>query len=369
VRQEKAVSHSDAFKPYLNELRANLAGGMATEHTHRPALERLIESLEPGIQATNEPTRIQCGAPDFIVARGNTTIGYIEAKDIGVSLHEMERSDQLRRYRTSLNNLILTDYLEFRWYVDGDHRETARLATVGLDGSLKTSRDGIEAVAALLLRFLAEQPPAVGQPRELAQRMATLARLVRDLITETFGREGEHGQLHAQLQAFRAALIPDLQPEQFADMYAQTIAYGLFAARVRANGRRFSRKEAAWNLPRTNPFLRNLFNEIAGPGLDDRIAWLVDDLAQLLARADMGEILRDFGRRTRQEDPVVHFYETFLAAYDPAMRKTRGVYYTPEPVVSYIVRSIDHLLKTRFDRPQGLADRNTLILDVLANLA
>lgn len=363
------MSHSDVFKIYLNELRANLAGGIATEHTYRPALERLIESLEPGIQATNEPARIQCGAPDFIVTRGSTSIGYIEAKDIGVSLHDVERSDQLHRYRASLNNLILTDYLEFRWYVNGDHRETARLATVGLDGSLKTGRDGIQGVAALLQRFLAEQPPAVGQPRELAQRMATLARLVRDLITETFEREGERGQLHAQLHAFRAALIPDLQPEQFADMYAQTIAYGLFAARVHVEGGAFTRQHAAWNLPRTNPFLRNLFSEIAGPGLDDRIAWLVDDLAQLLARADMGEILRDFGRRTRQEDAVVHFYETFLAAYDPSMRKTRGVYYTPEPVVSYIVRSIAHLLKTRFDRPLGLADPTTLILDPAAGTA
>jgi len=109
--------------------------------------------------------------------------------------------------------------------------------------------------------------------------------------------------------------------------------------------------------------LRRLFNEIAGPDLDDRIAWLVDDLAYLLARADMAEVLRDFGKRTRQEDPVVHFYETFLAAYDPKERVRRGVYYTPEPVVSYIVRSLDHIVKTCFGRPWGLADTNTLILD------
>jgi hypothetical protein len=147
-------------------------------------------------------------------------------------------------------------------------------------------------------------------------------------------------------------------------MYAQTITYGLFAARVRVpSGQDFTREKAAWNLPKTNPFLRQLFNEIAGPGLDERIAWLVDDLAHLLARADMAEVLRDFGKRTRQEDPVVHFYETFMAAYDPQMRQTRGVYYTPEPVVSYIVHSLNHILKTRFDRSLGLADKDTLILD------
>ena len=107
-------------------------------------------------------------------------------------------------------------------------------------------------------------------------------------------------------------------------------------------------QHAAYDLPKTNPFLRQMFGHIAGPDLDDRITWAVDDLAELLARARMDLILADFGKRTRQEDPVVHFYETFLKAYDPKMREARGVYYTPEPVVSYIVRSVDHILKTEF---------------------
>lgn len=147
-------------------------------------------------------------------------------------------------------------------------------------------------------------------------------------------------------------------------MYAQTIAYGLFAARCAApDNKEFTRLDAAQNLPQTNPFLRKLFQHIAGYELDDRIAWLVDDLAQVLAQADMEAVLKNFGKRSGREDPVVHFYETFLKAYDPKVREMRGVYYTPEPVVSYIVRSIDHLLKTRFNKPQGLADDNTLILD------
>jgi predicted helicase len=147
-------------------------------------------------------------------------------------------------------------------------------------------------------------------------------------------------------------------------MYAQTIAYGLFAARCTSkNGSSFTRLDAAQNLPRTNPFLRKLFQYIAGYELDDRIAWLVDDLSQVLAQADMEAVLKNFGKHSGKEDPVVHFYETFLKAYDPKVREMRGVYYTPEPVVSYIVRSIDHLLKTRFNKPKGLADDNTLILD------
>jgi predicted helicase len=142
------------------------------------------------------------------------------------------------------------------------------------------------------------------------------------------------------------------------------MAYGLFAARVHGPpGKPFSREMAAYHLPKTNPFLRKLFAEIAGVDMPDAIAWAVDDLVELLRRADMAEVLADFGQGKGKEDPVVHFYETFLAAYDPKMREVRGVYYTPEPVVGYIVRSIDQLLKTRFARPKGLADENTLILD------
>src|SRR2546422_1803208 len=122
----------------------------------------------------------------------------------------------------------------------------------------------------------------------------------------------------------------------------------------------FTLHHAAYELPKTNPFLRKMFIHIAGPDLDDRIAWAVDDLAELLHRADMSAILQDFGKSTRREDPVVHFYETFLAAYDPKMREARGIYYTPEPVVSYISRSVDHILKTDFSLPDGLADSSKI---------
>jgi len=352
------------FRNYISAIEKKLALGDATEYTHRSALETLVESLDSGITATNEPKHIECGAPDFILRKGSATIGYIEAKDIGKSLDEVEKSEQLNRYRDSLSNLILTDYLEFRWYVNGERRLSACLGTASNEGRIKRDKDGIQAVAELLNNFLAHKAEGVGTPKELAQRMARQAHLIRNLIINAFEKELERGSLHTQLSAFRENLIPDLSVEYFADMYAQTIAYGLFAARCTApENKDFTRRNASYLLPKTNPFLRKLFNQIAGPDLDDRIAWLVDDLSQLLAQADMEGILKDFGRRSGKEDPVVHFYETFLKAYDPKIREMRGVYYTPEPVVSYIVRSIDHILKTNFNKPQGLADEKTLILD------
>ncbi len=354
---------------YLSEIKKNLAEENATEHTHRPALKKLLEAVAQGIVATNEPKRVQCGAPDFIVAHKKTPLGHVETKDIGANLDEMQRGkgpngEQFIRYRDGLPNWILTDYLQFCWYVGGEKRLTVRVAELDAKGSVKPLPDGDEKLSQLLAAFFNQEAPTVGTAKELAQRMAGMTRIIRDLIAGTFEHEKEQGWLHNWLAAFRETLIPELDERQFADMFAQTLAYGLFAARVHAPvNEEFSRKMAAYNLPKTNPFLRKLFAEIAGVDMPDSIAWAVDDVVELLKHADMADILEDFGKGKGKEDPVVHFYETFLAAYDPKMREVRGVYYTPEPVVSYIVRSIDHLLKTRFNRPKGLADENTLILD------
>jgi len=220
-----------SIQNYIHAIEKKLALGDATEHTHRSSLETMVESLAEGITATNEPKHIECGAPDFILRKGSVTVGYIEAKDIGKSLDEAEKTDQLKRYRDSLTNLILTDYLEFRWYVDGECRLRARLGSPSKDGKIRRDKDGIQAVAELVTAFLSHKAEGVGTPKELARRMARQAHLIRNLIINAFKNEPGSGSLHTQLAAFRDNLIPDLSAEYFADMYAQTIAYGLFAAR------------------------------------------------------------------------------------------------------------------------------------------
>jgi predicted helicase len=353
------------FKGYLKKLEGALARGDSTEHTHRPALKDLIETFAKDVVATNEPKRSEVGAPDYIVTKGQVPLGYIETKDIGNPLDEEERSEQLIRYRQGLSNLILTDYLEYRWYFKGEHRLTARLARIGAKGKLTAEKDGGEKFAVLIGEFLAAKAPAVTNSKDLAERMAALARIIKGITGKALSGEATTGSLHEQMDGFRKVLIHDLSEEQFADMYTQTICYGLFAARCNfRRNERFTREHAAYDLPKTNPFLRKMFNHIAGPELDERIAWAVDDLAELLHRADIGAILKDFGKHTRREDPVVHFYETFLAAYDPELREKRGVYYTPEPVVSYIVRSVDYILKTRFDLSDGLANASKIKIKV-----
>ena len=146
-------SASAAFRDYLEEVGRNLAAGNATEHTHRPALQHLVQTLDSGVRAVNEPKRVECGAPDYIVTRNDLPVGYIEAKDVGRSLDEIERDEQLTRYRESLSNLILTDYLEFRWYKDGEKQASARIAYLGDSGKLRPNRDGQAKVAAMLQRL------------------------------------------------------------------------------------------------------------------------------------------------------------------------------------------------------------------------
>jgi predicted helicase len=351
------------IQEYVQEVKQIYQGQNATEHTYRPALKKLIESLDYGIQATNEPKRIACGAPDFLVMQGALEIGHIEAKDIGVSLNKVEKTPQMARYFNALGNLILTDYIEFRWYVQGELRLTASLGTIDKKKKFKVDAEGIQQVEHLWRQFLLTKVAQFTTPKDLAKRMAGLAQLIRDAIKTALNDVDRGGMLRQQLESFQKVLIRDLTSEQFADMYAQTICYGLFAARCNTdNPQSFSRETAAFKLPKTNPFLRSIFGQIAGPDLDERINWAVDTLGNILQQTDMREILKEFGKRTRKEDPVVHFYETFLAEYDRDIRESRGVYYTPEPVVSYLVKSVDYILKHKFNIAKGLADSKKILI-------
>jgi len=359
---------TNQIQAYLQEVTQVYQKGNATEHTYRPALKRLLESFGNDILAVNEPKRIACGAPDFWIGQGALEIGHLEAKDVGISLKSLEKKNQMQRYFNALGNLILTDHLEFRWYVAGELRLAASIATFDKQKKIKADADGIAQVDQLLRQFLLTKVVQVTTPKALAKRMAALAQLIRDAINTALNDSDRGGMLRQQLESFRAVLIRDLTGEQFADMYAQTICYGLFAARCNTDQvSTFSRETAGFRLPKTNPFLRGIFNQIAGSELDDRITWAVDTLATILQQTDMSAILSDFGKRDRREDPVVHFYETFLAEYDPKMRESRGVYYTPEPVVGYIVRSVDYILKEKFGIKKGLAD-STKIRSPLAPL-
>ena len=357
----------NALTRYLHGLERALQAGNATESTHRPALKSLLESLQQGIVAVNEPKRIACGAPDFAVRHTapsgqGVTLGYIETKDIGASLDAAEATDQLRRYRANLPNLILTNYLEFRWYVDGARQQDARLAEWDARAKrLWRTPYGDKQLLSLLRGFLTRTPAPITDADALAQQMARYAHLIRDTIIAAFQQDLASDLLRDLRTTFAETLLPDLdQPEKlddFADMLAQTLVYGLFAARCyHTADQPFTRANAAHEIPLTNPFLRGLFDTLTGAELDhEPFMPFVDDLVALLAQADMASILTPFGVAAQREDPVVHFYETFLKAFDPKQREQRGVYYTPDPIVGYLTRAVHSLLQRRFGLPDGLA--------------
>jgi hypothetical protein len=367
---EPATAMSEHLAAYLRKIEAARRLGNDTEHTHRPALQALLEALNEAIAVTNEPKRIACGAPDLVVTRKRDALvlGYVEAKDVGVSLDEAAKSEQVKkRYLPALPNFVLTDYLEFRWFVDGQLRDKFVLGEAKPNGAVVPDAAAQDHAEKVLKEFLGREPVRIEGAEELARRLARLTHLIRDGIVAAFQTGNASELLTGWRSVFAQTLLPELAEEgreaEFADMFAQTLTYGLFSARALSSvSARFTLAEAAKLIPKTNPFLRDFFDLITGPKLDDEpFAGFVQDVVTLLDCANMGMILEDFGKGVgagRRRDPVVHFYETFLSAYDPKLRELRGVYYTPEPVVSYIVESIDWLLRERFGLKDGLADKS-----------
>ncbi len=353
------------LEQYIDNINKRYRLGNATEHTFRGDLQQLIESLVPDIRATNEPKRQLCGAPDYILTKKDIPIGFIEAKDIGDNDLEGAKKtgnkEQFDRYKASLNNLLFTDYLDFHLYLDGQYVTKIAIAEIK-NGAIVPLPHNFVTFTNLIKNFCIHIGQTIKSSKKLAEMMAGKARLLSEVIEKAVTSDETHNEdstLKDQMNAFKEILIHDITPKGFADVYAQTIAYGMFAARLHDTTiDTFSRQEAAELIPKSNPFLRKLFGYIAGPDIDDRIKWIVDSLVEIFLACNVEEILKNYGKQTKMEDPIIHFYETFLSEYDPKLRKARGVWYTPHPVVNFIVRAVDDILKTEFGLPQGLADNS-----------
>ena len=361
------------FKKYLKDLASVARQGDAREESFYPAFEAMLNGIaeasgKENVHVTTLPRPTEGGNPDFRLWNGkDQIIGYIEAKKpTEERLNDIEETEQLQRYLTTFPNLILTNFLEFRLYRKGVHVETVmagRPHTLNRLGTVPPLENEDE-LHRLLDRFLDFALPRDFTAEILADELANRTRHLRSVIGDQF-EEDTGGMLAGFFEAFRTHLIGSLTPGQFADLFAQTITYGLFAARIRAlDG--FNRRAAFDNIPHTIGVLRDLFRYISLGDLPDQLAWCVDDLAEVLSVADAPGILNEYYRDGKGSDPIVHFYETFLAKYDPEVRERRGVYYTPEPVVGYIVRSLHGLLKTEFDLGDGLASDGVTLLDPAA---
>ena len=353
------------IKCYVERLNKQYQTDQAREHSHRGALEDLITALIPNnFTITNEPAHIACGAPDYVITDSNKApIAFIEAKDIGDSDLDGRavHAEQFNRYKDALNSIIFTDYLDFHLYQKGEFRESVRIAELKGNKIVSTKND--EKFAALIDVFLTQSNQTITSATALAKYMAHKARFLAKTVEECFERDRNNkkpSKWHLLLKSFRRALISDLTEEGFADMYAQTIAYGLFVARLNDRSpNNFSRIEACNLIPPSNPLLRSFFQTIGSFDIDPRIEWIVDDLANLFSRVDVEKLEMNYHNKN-ESDPFFHFYEEFLAEYDPELRKAKGVWYTPQPVVSFIVRSVDQLLISEFGLKRGLADSSKI---------
>lgn len=367
----------ELLEQFLNNLTKTFQRGDAREESYYKHLDDLIKQYAENqniknIDVTILPKKTEAGNPDFRIWDGKNHItGYIEAKDPSVTnLDNIENSEQLERYCSTFPNVILTNFYEFRLYRNSQCIAQAMIGRPVIAKKLQTTPpvENVDKFRELFGLFFSFSIPTVKTAKALAIELAKRTRFLRDEVIAVEIEEEDskgHKQITGFYEAFKKYLIATLTERQFADLYAQTITYGLFAARTRVPTSRdeFNRRLAFDYIPHTIGILRDVFRFISLEEPPKSLQIIVEDIAEVLRAADANKILHEYHKTGKGRDPIIHFYETFLATYDPEIRERRGVYYTPEPVVGYIVRSIHSILKSHFGLADGLASEEVKLLD------
>jgi N-6 DNA methylase len=386
------TSDKNIFDRYLLTLRKT-ALDEKTEHTDRLALETLLQALadetQKGIKVQHEPKRAaNKGAPDFKITKSGLILGYVENKAIGESLDKVLKSEQIAKYKTLSQNIVVTDYLHFAWInKDGIQRESLCHETDLENRKFRLREDRVEAVRKLLHGFFSTAPEGIGRAQQLALALATRSKLLRDYLSEELVRQQkEHteGRLYGLFQIFRDQVFHELKLKEFADAFAQMLAYGLFLARLNSGTKPVTLHNAREYVPGSFRLIRELVDFLTELDKDEYrdVRWVVEEVLSIVNGLNLPAIHDDLSFRQRkaisrkvraaneeehrlfERDPFIYFYEDYLKAYDPAMRKGRGVYYTPPPVVNFIVRAVDDILKDTFGIADGLADHTRVtVLD------
>ena len=359
----------EILKNYLEDIAKTFKVGDATEISYYPALKKLFENYlefkhqKPSI--TVVPKKTKAGIPDFTIRKHRELVGNIEAKEIATkNLDDVHDSEQIERYRKQLPNFILTNFLDFQLFREGNVVKEVRIAQPVVLKRLRTAPppQNEKNFFELLDLFFDYSIPELKSAKTLAQELAHRAQHLQPYIIEELTNQ-ETDEIDRIYAAFKKYLIPDLSVQDFADIYAQTITYGLFTARLYYAKGDFSRFVAADYIPKNMHIFHDTFSLISGNALPQSIDWIVDDIAAVLKYCDIDKIRENLHCEKAGGDPIMHFYETFLAEYDPKKRKSRGVYYTPLPVVFYITRSVNILLKEKFSKKDGFADKSVMLLD------
>jgi predicted helicase len=365
-----------------------------TEHTDRAALQDLLQTIANedggGIAVQHEPKRIaEKGAPDFKITKGGLILGYVENKAIGENLGKVLKSDQIAKYKSLSDNILLTDYLQFIWINKYGPPQSERLCdqTDLENPKFRLREDRAAAVGKRLQGFFSTAPEGIGRAQQLALALATRSKLLHDYLGEELVRqEREHkeGRLYGLYQIFRDQVFHALTLNEFADAFAQMLAYGLLLARLNSDSNPITLRNAQDYVPGSFRLIHELVDfltELDKPEYRD-VRWVVEEILSIVNGLNLPAIHEDLSFRKRkaisrkvrasdeeehrlfERDPFIYFYEDYLKAYDAATRKSRGVYYTPPPIVNFIVRAVDDILKESFGIRDGLADnKRVTVLD------
>lgn len=368
------------FEKYFKSLQSQKIGDI-TEHSHRPALKVLVESFVGNkVKVLHEPKREgKFGSPDFKITYTESIIGYIENKKIEENLDKVLKSDQIKKYQALSDNILITNYIDWIWIKSGDiqKRETLCYITDIENKKGKIDKTKAGAVEKLIKGFLSQAPKEIADAKKLAEQLAIRAKLLKDFLLDELKRQQEEntdGRLFQLFETFRSFVFHELTISEFADAFAQNLVYGLFLAKLNADTQTVNLYNAKKFIPASFELIKELVNFL--DELDNEeyreTRWIVEEVLTIMNNIDLRAIQDSLSFTKRRKDannftikdPYVYFYENFLAAYDKKLREAKGVYYTPPPVVNFIVRAIDDILKDTFKIKEGFADKNKVtVLD------
>jgi hypothetical protein len=368
-----------AFDNYFKSLQSQKISDI-TEHSYRPALLELIQSLaEDGVKVLHEPKREgKFGSPDFKITRTESIIGYIENKKIEENLDKILKTDQIKKYQTLSDNILLTNYMDWIWLRGGEIQKWETLCHITDIENKKANLDNkrVEAVKQLIKGFLSQAPQEIADAKKLAEALAMRAKFLKDFLLDELTRqqqENTNGRLFQLFETFRSFVFQELTISEFSDTFAQNLVYGLFLAKLNADTETINLYNAKKYISTSFELIKELVHFL--DELDNEeyreTRWIVEEVLTILNNLDLRAIHEtlSFTKRGRNldtslKDPYLYFYEHFLTAYDKKLRKAKGVYYTPPPVVNFIIRAIDDILIDTFKIQSGLADKDKVtILD------
>lgn len=371
------------FAAYFNALQAaNLAE--ITEHSLRPDLKNLLSAVAATVDAKiailHEGKREgKFGAPDFKITRVENIIGYVENKKIGEALDKIVKSDQIKKYQQLSENILITNYLEWVWLNKGNIQRATLCELAEIEHKKATlDPSKIASVEALLRGFFSFAPEGIGKPKELAEALAIRGKVLKEFLDEELQRQNADdikGKLFGLYQTFQKYIFNELTVTEFADTFSQNLIYGLFLAKLNAAATAITLHNAELFISTNFELIRELveFLKVLQRKEYADIRWVVEEILTILNTMNFRDITvalsftrpdADSDNPYAVKDPYVYFYEDFLAAYDKALRKAKGVYYTPPQVVNFIVRAVDDTLRDTFGLPDGLADHERVtVLD------